>query len=139
MSGNPSGNNGNDGWKEERVTPSAVTWGGMVWFILILGITGAVLASLMMPAVVTPRHVALRTMCRNNLKLIGLALHNYHDEYGVFPPAYSVDENGVRLHSWRTLILPLADGSARFFSSDLSEPSRRGMMTIAGGEELREW
>jgi prepilin-type processing-associated H-X9-DG protein len=42
----------------------------------------------------------------NNLKLIGLALHNYHDAYGCFPPAYIADENGRPMHSWRVLILP---------------------------------
>ena len=42
----------------------------------------------------------------NNLKQIGLALHNYHDAYGCFPPAYLADENGRPMHSWRVLILP---------------------------------
>jgi hypothetical protein len=43
---------------------------------------------------------------RTTSKMIALALHNYHDVYAAFPPAYTVDENGQRLHSWRTLILP---------------------------------
>lgn len=51
-----------------------------------------------------------RPPCRNYLKRIGLALHNYHDTYLSFPPAYTVDANGKRMHSWRVLILPfLAD------------------------------
>ena len=37
---------------------------------------------------------------------IGKALQNYHDQHGTFPPAYTVDEDGNPLHSWRTLILP---------------------------------
>jgi hypothetical protein len=44
--------------------------------------------------------------CINNLKQIGLAMHNYHDAHGCFPPAYIPDENGKPMHSWRVLLLP---------------------------------
>ena len=61
-------------------------------------------------------------VCFNNLKNIGLALELYHAEHGSFPPAYTVDENGRRLHSWRTLLLPYLD-EARFYETiDLSKP-----------------
>jgi hypothetical protein len=40
------------------------------------------------------------------MQQIGIALQKYHDQHGSFPPAYTVDENGNPLHSWRTLILP---------------------------------
>ena len=49
---------------------------------------------------------ANRHQCPDRLKLIGFALHNYHQQYGSFPPAYTMDQQGQRLHSWRTLILP---------------------------------
>src|SRR4051812_3837711 len=52
------------------------------------------------------REAPRRTKCKNHLKDIALALHNYHDAYGTFPPAYIADQNGRPMHSWRVLILP---------------------------------
>jgi type II secretory pathway pseudopilin PulG len=80
-----------------------------------------VLVALLLPA---PRMAtsARRSQCRNNLKQIMLALHNYHEQYESFPPAYTVDGQGNRLHSWRTLILPYLDQQDLYNSIDLAKP-----------------
>ncbi len=82
----------------------------------------AVLIALFLPAQRRARPAARRTQCKNNLKQIGLALHNYKDVWGAFPPAYSVDADGKPLHSWRTLILPYVDQASLFNQLNLSKP-----------------
>ncbi|MFH1269122.1 MAG: DUF1559 domain-containing protein, partial [Planctomycetota bacterium] len=55
-------------------------------------------------------------------KQIGLAMHNYHDAYKCFPPAYIPDENGQPMHSWRVLILPFLDSSPLCDQYNFDEP-----------------
>ena len=82
---------------------------------------------LILIAFIQPAHrgssqAARRSACKNNLKQIGIALHNYVDVHGALPPAYTVDENGNPLHSWRTLILPYLNQKPLYDRIDLSKP-----------------
>ena len=60
--------------------------------------------------------------CANNMKQIALAFHMYYDKHGHLPPAYSVDENGKPLHSWRVLILPFMEQKVLYAQIRLDEP-----------------
>ncbi len=80
------------------------------------------LIALLLPAMGTARHAARRVMCVNNLKQIALALHNYHDVHGVFPPAFIPDKDGKPMHSWRVLLLPYVEEQRRYDKYNFQEP-----------------
>jgi prepilin-type N-terminal cleavage/methylation domain-containing protein/prepilin-type processing-associated H-X9-DG protein len=74
----------------------------------------AILIALLLPAVQQAREAARRTQCRNNLKQLGLALHNYHDQANVFPPGwvsgyYQVATGESSIWSWGAFLLPHLD------------------------------
>jgi hypothetical protein len=81
-----------------------------------------VAVALLLPAVQAAREAARRMESVNNMKQIALAMHNYHDTFGAFPPAYSTDEDGNPLLSWRVLILPFIEQQALYNEFNLDEP-----------------
>ena len=87
----------------------------------ILLVVGVLLLAMFAP-VSRGRYAARRTQCKNNLKQIGLAIHQYHDRYNSLPPVVTVDAEGRPLHSWRTLILPFLDQKELYGQIDLTKP-----------------
>jgi hypothetical protein len=85
---------------------------------LLLGI----LAAMLYPAVQQAREAARRSSCNCNLKQLGLALHNYHDANGCFPPAWIADSQARPMHSWRVLILPYIGQTALYNQYNFAEP-----------------
>jgi len=81
-----------------------------------------ILIALLLPAVQAAREAARRAQCTNNLMQLGVAMHNYHDIYGCFPPAYIADAAGKPMHSWRVLILPYVEGQHIYQLYDFNEP-----------------
>lgn len=61
-------------------------------------------------------------VCHKNLKRLAIALYNYHDHYGSFPPAYIADQNGRPLRSWRVLLLPFLGHSNLYARYRFDEP-----------------
>jgi prepilin-type processing-associated H-X9-DG protein len=94
---------------------------GLISFVVLIG-CGGVLVALLLPAVESARGAARRVQSSNNLKQIMLAMHNYHDTHGEFPPAYIADADGKPMHSWRVLILPYIEQQSLYNSYDFSQP-----------------
>jgi hypothetical protein len=81
-----------------------------------------VLAVLALPVGDSEGKAHRRSSCGLNIRQLAIALTDYEQAYKSLPPAYTVDANGNRLHSWRTLILPYLDESETYAQIDLSKP-----------------
>jgi hypothetical protein len=68
------------------------------------------------------RGASTRSVTANNLKQIGLAMHNYHDSMGTLPPAAICDKSGKPLLSWRVAILPYLEQDNLYKQFKLDEP-----------------
>lgn len=97
----------------------------------------AILVALLLPAVQSAREAARRTECRNNLKQVGLALHNYLDVYRFFPPSFvsDVSTNNTPGGEWsvHARILPYVEQANLFRQANLSlayrDPANLGIAT----------
>jgi len=81
----------------------------------------AILIALLLPAVQQAREAARRSQCKNNLKQIGLAMHNYHDVANTFPFAWMLGAN-FNASVWGIMILPYIDQAPLYNQWDSSIP-----------------
>src|SRR5688500_12013198 len=102
----------------------------LVELLVVIAIIG-ILVAMLLPAVQAAREAARRSSCQNNLKQMGLALHNYHDTFKVFPPAlvnsgrynnmayYTTQGNGQVLNTtgW-ALMMPFYEQNAAYSKYD---------------------
>ena len=96
----------------------------------------AVLIALLLPAVQSAREAARRAQCVNNLKQIGLGLHNYHDAVGAFPPGYlsargSDGDNVGPGWGWASMALPQLEQASLFNAINFSLAIEDGFNSTA--------
>ena len=103
--------------------PTAVFFIVLIVAILFVVVAcGGILAALLLPAIQAVREAARANTCKANLRNVELAMEMYQIEKGTYPPAYTIDANGRRLHSWRTLLLPYLDEQSLYDQIRLDEP-----------------
>lgn len=108
----------------------------LVELLVVIAIIG-MLVALLLPAVQSAREASRRTQCKNHLKQLGLALHNYHDVIGVLPPAFP---GGFELHldgkrwGWGTFLLPYLDQAPLYQALN---PGRQGLFHVVFDDQQR--
>jgi prepilin-type processing-associated H-X9-DG protein len=105
---------------------------------VVIGVI-AILIGLLLPAVQRVREGSFRTQCGNNLKQIGLALHNYHDTLKTFPSGYLCQATADPLYTspgwgWGALLLPFLEQDNLFrqidFNLPIEAPSHAAVRTM---------
>lgn len=94
----------------------------IVVVMVVLVLVGGLMVALLLPAVQKVRQAAARMKSSNNLKMIGLAMHDYNSSHGGLPPQAITDETGKPLLSWRVAILPYIEQENLYNQFHFDEP-----------------
>jgi prepilin-type N-terminal cleavage/methylation domain-containing protein/prepilin-type processing-associated H-X9-DG protein len=112
----------------------------LIELLVVIAIIG-ILVGLLLPAVQTARAAAQRTQCTNNLKQIGLALHNFESNYHHFPPGYvdgntnpqsTPDNDTGPGWGWASFLLPYLEHNDIYQQIDFTKPITFNSVTIPG-------
>ncbi len=116
---------------------------------MVLGIAGPVLTTIIvlnnmggiegLLAKALRNSPTTKTNSRNNLKQIGLALHNYDDTYGTFPPGGVFDSRSIGHHGWQTFLLPYLDKITTYNRIDFNIPWNDPKNATSFQTEIREY
>jgi len=104
----------------------------LVELLVVIAIIGLLIA-LLLPAVQMAREAARRTQCSNNLKQIGIALHNYHDTLRALPPGRlrMMEDGKGRCFSAYAHLLPFLEASTLYQQIDFNQNPEDGGNSVA--------
>ena len=107
----------------------------LIELLVVIAIIG-ILIGLLLPAVQKVREAANRMKCANNLKQIGLALHNYSDSFGTFPLGNKGGAGGSYGYNWRLFILPYLEQDALYKRFDQTQSAWSAAMAPMDGANI---
>ncbi len=107
---------------EGRIKGQGLAIAGITLSCLGLFVLAPLFVFALIPSTMKVRQAAQRVQCVNNLKQVGLAMHNFHDNFGGLPAQAITDAEGKPLLSWRVAILPYIEQDALYRQFHLDEP-----------------